>query len=221
MARLLVVSRSMALALRLADTHDVVEASVDHLATLHPSPDVDAVVLDVGEPALAVQTIDRLRRDGDTTPLLVVSGYQAAWAGLTAIDVPGVVVVPLPVTRAALLEGIDRLLAAARSTGLGEPELDPATGGWRSGGFDWWDDAAGPARPAGPEALPVTAAGSAAAPSPAAPGAGGEPTIGAAPAPAPDGPGTSAVAAAPRTPSAEARAAEPRATRHRPEPRVL
>ena len=123
MARLLVVSRSMALALRLADTHDVVEGSVEALAGLTPPPDVDAVVLDVGEPALAIQTVDRLRRAGDATPLLVVSGYQPEWAGLTAVDVPGVVVVPLPVTRAALLDGIDRLVA-----GPGGPTSGPETG---------------------------------------------------------------------------------------------
>jgi len=118
-ARLLVVSRSMALALRLADTHDVVEAAADHLADLVPPADVDAVVLDVGDPALAVATVERLRADGDGIPLLVVSGYQPAWTGLTAVGLPRVVVVPLPVTRAALLEGVDRLLHPERPAASG------------------------------------------------------------------------------------------------------
>jgi hypothetical protein len=110
MARLLVVSRSMALALRLADAHDVVEAAVEGLPDLLGDPGIHAIVLDVGEPAVAIQAVDRLRGAGDTTPLLIVSGYQPAWAGLAALDLPDVVVVPLPITRAALLEGIEQLV---------------------------------------------------------------------------------------------------------------
>jgi hypothetical protein len=123
-ARLLVVSRSMALALRMADAHDVVEESMDALPDLVPDPGIDVIVLDVGEPSIAIQTLDRLRSNGRATPLLVVSGYQPAWAGLVAVDIPGVVVVPLPITRSALLDGIELLIS--RSTA--QPDRhDPAS----------------------------------------------------------------------------------------------
>ncbi len=109
MARLLVVSRSMALAMRLADAHEVIEFPMERATQLAPGDDIDAVVLDVGEPTAAIQALDRLRGAGYTTPVLVVSGYQPSWAGLVAIDLPAVVVVPLPITKAALLHGVDEL----------------------------------------------------------------------------------------------------------------
>ncbi|HEX2810151.1 MAG TPA: hypothetical protein VHN80_28635, partial [Kineosporiaceae bacterium] len=80
---------------------------------------------DVGEPSIAVQTLDRLRSSGLTTPLLIVSGYQPAWAGLVAVDLPGVVVVPLPITRSALLDGID-LLVSRSTAEPGRHDPDPA-----------------------------------------------------------------------------------------------
>lgn len=118
MARLLVVSRSMALAMRLADAHEVIEHQVDAIDGLTAPVDVDVVVLDVGEPTMAIHALDQLRTDGDTTPVLIVSGYQPAWASLVSVDIPGVMVVPLPITRAALLEGVREL---ARLT----PRRDP------------------------------------------------------------------------------------------------
>ncbi|MGZ4603062.1 MAG: hypothetical protein ACXV0U_05625, partial [Kineosporiaceae bacterium] len=109
MARLMVVSRSMALAMRIADDHDVVEFPVERLEELTPREDVEAVVLDLGEPAAAMQTLDRLRERGFDTRVLIVSGYQPAWNELVNLQIDRVVVVPLPITRAALLDGIDRL----------------------------------------------------------------------------------------------------------------
>jgi hypothetical protein len=110
MARLLVVSRSMALAMRIADDHDVVEYPVEALEDLAPAPDVEAVVLDLGEPQAAMQTLDRLRSRGFDTRVLIVSGYQPAWNEVVPLTIDRVGVVPLPITRAALLDGIDRLL---------------------------------------------------------------------------------------------------------------
>src|SRR3712207_4224164 len=110
MARLLVVSRSMALAMRIADDHDVLECPVEALDDLAPEPDVEAVVLDLGEPGAAMQTLDRLRSRGFDTRVLIVSGYQPAWNEIVPLTIDRVVVVPLPITRAALLDGIDRLL---------------------------------------------------------------------------------------------------------------
>ena len=109
MARLLVVSRSMALALRLADAHEVSEHPADDVEKLVPDPGIDVMVLDVGEPAVATGVLERLRARGSTTPVLVVSGYQPEWADLMTMEREDVVVVPLPITRAALLDGIERL----------------------------------------------------------------------------------------------------------------
>lgn len=125
MARLLVVSRSMALAMRIADDHDVVEYPVEGLDELAPEPGVDAVVLDLGEPKAAMQTLDRLRSSGCDTPVLIVSGYQPAWNDIVPLELPGVVVVPLPITRAALLDGVDRLLGVTPFV----PRVAPAPAG--------------------------------------------------------------------------------------------
>jgi hypothetical protein len=137
MARLLVVSRSMALALRLADTHEVVEFPVDDLDKLAPDRHLDAIVLDVGEPALAIRTLDRLRGRGDTTPLLIVSGYQPAWAGLAAVNAPGVVIVSLPITKAALLEGLDLLVSSQTAPAIPAAPPTPPLG-WTGSDFGWW-----------------------------------------------------------------------------------
>ena len=90
MARLLIASRSMALALRLADVHEIVEHSPDELDDLLPGEDVDAVVLDVGDPRVAVDAVRRLRGLGYETPVLLVSGYQHEWTSVAGMGLPGV-----------------------------------------------------------------------------------------------------------------------------------
>jgi CheY-like chemotaxis protein len=109
MARLLIVSRSMALAMRLADQHDVVEHSADELDGLLTGIDADVLVLDVGDPVLAVNTVNSLREAEQDIPVLLVSGYQPEWEQVEAQQVEGVHVVPLPITRIALLYGISEL----------------------------------------------------------------------------------------------------------------
>src|SRR4051812_3791748 len=128
MARLLVVSRSMALAMRIADDHDVVEYPVEALEDLAPEPDVEAVVLDLGEPHAAMQTLDRIRSGGHDTPVLIVSGYQPAWNDLASLTIERVQVVPLPITRAALLDGIDRLLGVTPFVPRVPPDPSPPPG---------------------------------------------------------------------------------------------
>jgi len=156
MARLMVASRSMALAMRIADDHDVVEFPVERLADLTPGPDIEAVVLDLGEPSAAMHALDRLRERGFDTRVLIVSGYQPAWNELVTLQIDRVVVVPLPITRAALLDGIDRLLGNAPATPRqGSPAAAPRA--QPPGG-------AGRSQPARPLAAPVT-------PSPSAAGA--------------------------------------------------
>jgi hypothetical protein len=128
MARLLVVSRSMALAMRIADDHDVVEYPVEALEELAPEPDVEAVVLDLGEPYAAMQALDRLRSRGHDTRVLVVSGYQPAWNDVVPLSIDRVVVVPLPITRASLLDGIDRLLGVTPFVPRVPPAPSPPAG---------------------------------------------------------------------------------------------
>ncbi|MDQ1287420.1 MAG: hypothetical protein QG622_985 [Actinomycetota bacterium] len=138
MARLMVVSRSMALALRLADVHDVVGLGADEFRATLPDPrvegDVEVVVLDVGDPAVAVSAIDRLRAAGVAAPLLVVPGYEPGWAVLETVDAPGVAVASVPVTRGAVLAGIEALLGGPPDgppggTPPGAPE-GPLRRGW-------------------------------------------------------------------------------------------
>lgn len=124
MARLLIASRSMALALRLADAHVVTEYPVDDVLSLEPGSDTDVIVLDLGDPAAAVQALDHLRENGHETPVLLVSGYQPEWTGLLGLDLPAVRVVPLPITRAALLSGITELVPPAEAPGE-EPASTP------------------------------------------------------------------------------------------------
>jgi CheY-like chemotaxis protein len=106
MARLLIVSRSMALGMRLADQHEVDEHAAEELDALMPEVDADVLVLDLGDPVLAVNTVNSLREAEKATPVLLVSGYQPEWEQVEAQQVEGVHVVPLPITRIALLEGI-------------------------------------------------------------------------------------------------------------------
>jgi CheY-like chemotaxis protein len=122
MARLLIVSRSMALAIRLADQHQVIEHPADELDTLLSNLDADVLVLDLGDPILAVNTVNSLREAEQVIPVLLVSGYQAEWEQVEAQQVDGVHVVPLPITRLALLSGISALIGEEPTTsGTGEP----------------------------------------------------------------------------------------------------
>ena len=128
MARLLVVSRSSALAMRLADQHEVTEHSADELELdqLRPNLDADVLVLDVGDPVLAVNTVNTLREAEYAIPVLLVSGYQPEWEQVEAQQVEGVHVVPLPVTRTALLAGVSALRAEQSPDTPDQPTDPPA-----------------------------------------------------------------------------------------------
>jgi CheY-like chemotaxis protein len=125
-ARLLIVSRSMALAMRLADQHEVLEHSADDLDGLATALDADVLVLDIGDPIQAVTTVNELRQAGRATPVLLVSGYQKEWEQVEAQKVDGVIVVPLPITRAALLTGIAALTSGDQAGAGDTPDDDLA-----------------------------------------------------------------------------------------------
>ena len=122
MAKLLVVSRTMALAMRLAEAHEVIEHPVVDLEQIAPTPETDVAVLDVADPVVAASTLHRWRSTGHTVPVLVVSGYQPGWNTFSSAGLHQVLVIPLPITRAALLHGIRVLTAEPSAT---QPPLDP------------------------------------------------------------------------------------------------
>jgi CheY-like chemotaxis protein len=124
MARLLIVSRSMALAMRLADQHEVIEHPADDLDNLTSHLDADVLVLDVGDPVLAVNTVNSLREDDQVIPVLLVSGYQPEWEQVEAQQVDGVHVVPLPITRVALLHGVAALIGEDSAMDVDSPAED-------------------------------------------------------------------------------------------------
>ncbi|GAA3626062.1 hypothetical protein GCM10022223_49100 [Kineosporia mesophila] len=111
MARLLIISRSLALGMRLTDLHEVDERSADDLEQHLPQVEgFDVLVLDVGDPVLAVNTVNSLREDEQAIPVMLISGYQPEWEQVEAQQVEGVHVVPLPITRQALHRGVGVLL---------------------------------------------------------------------------------------------------------------
>lgn len=116
MARLLIISRSLALGMRLTDLHEVDERSADDLEQHLPEVEgFDVLVLDVGDPVLAVNTVNSLREDEQAVPVMLISGYQPEWEQVEAQQVEGVHVVPLPITRQALLRGVAILLDETRT----------------------------------------------------------------------------------------------------------
>jgi CheY-like chemotaxis protein len=111
MARLLIISRSLALGMRLTDLHEVEELAADGLEQNLPKVEgYDVLVLDVGDPVLAVNTVNSLREEEQAIPVMLISGYQPEWEQVEAQQVEGVHVVPLPITRQALLRGVAVLL---------------------------------------------------------------------------------------------------------------
>lgn len=110
MARVLVVSDAIGLSLRLADAHQVVDHPASRVASIDPDPQVDVVILDLGDPSSALAAVERLRGAGRLVPVLIVAGYQPTWHGVASLPLANAQVVPLPITREALLAGIANLL---------------------------------------------------------------------------------------------------------------
>ncbi len=144
MARLLVFSRSIGLALRLYEYHTVDERPYASLDSFPLGDDeravepaiawADVVVLDADEPESSLTVVELWRLAGHAVPFLIVSGYQHAWSSLWHVRRAGVHVVPPPITRATLLAGVDELLATgpvpAESLGTrpDRTDADPGTG---------------------------------------------------------------------------------------------
>lgn len=112
MARLLVVADLVGLSLLLADMHDVViDAQTDiESFEIHDASSVDAVVIGPRNPEQVMAAVDRLRTSGVTVPLLVVAGYQPAWAEVRSCAHPDVLIMHPPITKDPLLDSIATLL---------------------------------------------------------------------------------------------------------------
>jgi len=112
MARVVVVSRNAAMALGLNGTeHDVVDMRPKTFGDWIESDDhCDALVLDLESPVLAAAGVAKLRDNGKSAPVLLVSSDRPGWDSpeLRALD--AAVVLPLPVTKPALVTALDGML---------------------------------------------------------------------------------------------------------------
>jgi hypothetical protein len=103
--------------------HDVVDTRPDEvLATLvDGSQAADAFVVGVDDPVEALDLVTEIRAVHDGAPVLLVAGRAPGWSALAGHHLDAVEVVPLPVTRPALLDALQRLL-----TRTPQPAIPPA-----------------------------------------------------------------------------------------------
>jgi hypothetical protein len=91
--------------------HDVVGARPEEL---HPvmatGPNADAYVIGIDDPIEALDLVTVIRASRPGAPVLLVAGRAPGWTAVTAHRLDATEVVPLPVTRPALLDALDRLL---------------------------------------------------------------------------------------------------------------
>ena len=122
--RLLVVSRSpmMAMTLR-GESFEVLDLRPTRFPEwlASDSDDVDALVLDLADPRVALQAVIELRARARMAPALLVSSEDEGWDDLAVRDLPAARVLPLPVTRPALLSALSELLAE-QNPGPDDPE---------------------------------------------------------------------------------------------------
>lgn len=113
MARVLVVSRNPAMAMGLSGAdHEVVDLRPPAFADwIDSDARVDALVLDLENPRLAAAAVGNLRAHAKPAPVLLVASDRPGWDDPSLRDLPGTQVLPLPVSRPALLAALDRLLA--------------------------------------------------------------------------------------------------------------
>ncbi|MGH8969500.1 MAG: GAF domain-containing protein [Actinomycetes bacterium] len=112
MARVLVVSRNPAMAMGLSATdYDVVDLRPDGLGTwVEGSDNADALVLDLEDPSLALSAVTHLRARAKLAPVLLVSSDRQGWDAPEMRRLPAAEVLPLPVSRPALLSALEDLM---------------------------------------------------------------------------------------------------------------
>ena len=117
MDAILVVSRNAAMSFGLTATYDVQDIRPDRFGEWsHRVGEVAAVVLELEDPVAASSAILQLREGRQAVPILVVSSSRPGWELLTEAY-PAVRVVPLPVSRARLMDALAELISAGPATG--------------------------------------------------------------------------------------------------------
>ena len=116
MDAILVVSRNAAMTFGLTATYDVQDIRPDRFGEWSQRVgEVAAVVLELEDPVAASSAILQLREARQTVPVLVVSSSRPGWELLTDAY-PAVRVVPLPVSRARLMDALAELISAGPTT---------------------------------------------------------------------------------------------------------
>jgi hypothetical protein len=111
-ARILVVSRNPAMAMGLSATdYEVVDLRPPSFADwITGDDDADALILDLDNPKLAVAAVTNLRAHAKLAPVLLVSSDRPGWDDPEMRQLPATEVLPLPISRPALLSALQDLI---------------------------------------------------------------------------------------------------------------
>jgi hypothetical protein len=102
--------------------HEVLSARPDELQSIMPASAVDAYVVGIDDPIEALDLVTELRAIRPGARVLLVAGRAPGWTAVAAHNLDATEVIPLPVTRPALLDALDRLLSqVAQPNAAGEP----------------------------------------------------------------------------------------------------
>ncbi len=113
MARVLVVSRNPAMAMGLSATdYEVVDLRPPEFGDwIAGTDDADALILDLENPRLAVAAVTNLRAHAKLAPVLLVSSDRPGWDEPEMRRLPAAAVLPLPISKPALLAALEDLLS--------------------------------------------------------------------------------------------------------------
>ncbi len=113
MARVLVVSRNPAMAMGLSATdYEVVDLRPPAFAEwISGGDDADALILDLENPKLAVAAVTNLRAHAKLAPVLLVSSDRPGWDDPEMRQLPAADVLPLPISKPALLAALHDLIS--------------------------------------------------------------------------------------------------------------
>jgi hypothetical protein len=112
MARVLVVSRNPAMAMGLSATdYEVVDLRPPSFGEwISGADDADALILDLENPRLAVAAVTNLRAHAKLAPVLLVSSDRPGWDDPEMRQLPAAQVLPLPISKLALLSALQDLI---------------------------------------------------------------------------------------------------------------
>ena len=113
MSRLLLVTHNAALPFALASTgQEIIQLDIDEdVRWAEATAGADVVVLDVEDPAAAQLLIDGIAHDTEGSRVVLLANGDARWDAIASAPVPGVRVLPRPLTMPRLLATIDEILA--------------------------------------------------------------------------------------------------------------